>query len=182
MLESEVRKLIAKHSLDVQIPLKQPLLESLLLAQIKQESAFNENAVSPVGAMGLAQFMPSTWEIWGQGGDPFNPSDSIKAQVAYMSDLYSRFSEIPDPLERYKFALASYNAGRGHINKSLAEARESCGLPYSHSMWLKEGAKSGLWQEWWYTSSYLYAITGKHAHETLHYVSKIFNYALLYLA
>jgi soluble lytic murein transglycosylase-like protein len=182
LLEGDVRKLVGKHSVDARIPLRQNLLEALLLAQIKQESAFDEGAISPVGAMGLAQFMPGTWEVWGTGGDPFNPDHSIKAQVRYMEDLYSRFGEIPDLIERYKFALASYNAGRGHVNKALAEAREACNLPYSYGVWQSEGAKSGRWQEWWYASSYLHLITGKHALETLQYVSKIFNYTLSYLS
>ncbi len=182
MKESDVRDLIHNHSVDVLVPLPTPVATALLLAQIRQESNFNEKAVSPAGAQGLAQFMPGTWQTWGGDGDPFNPEDSIKAQLKYMNHLYGRFGEIPNALERYKFALASYNAGRGHINEALSLARESCGLPHSYNKWKSQGARRGLWQEWWYTSEHLERVTGRHSRETLQYVSLIFNYALLYLS
>ena len=182
MKATDVKKLINKHSSDVPGQLTRPIFEALLLAQIRQQSNFNEKAVSPAGAQGLAQFMPGTWQTWGGDGDPFNPEDSIKAQLKYMNHLYGRFGEIPNALERYKFALASYNAGRGHINEALSLARESCGLPHSYNKWKSQGARRGLWQEWWYTSEHLERVTGRHSRETLQYVSRIFNYALLYLS
>lgn len=74
-------------------------------AQIQAESNFNPAARSGVGAQGLAQFMPGTWAIYGQGGDPFNPDDAIPAYIAYLKKLLSDFGG------RYDLALAGYNWG-----------------------------------------------------------------------
>lgn len=85
-------------------------------AQLLAESSMNPKAVSPVGAKGLAQFMPPTWEEWGKGEDPFNPEAAIDACVRYMQWLYARFDGIPEP-DRYQFALAAYHAGLGNIQR-----------------------------------------------------------------
>ena len=95
------------------------LSEQIITAQIKQESNFNPNAVSPAGAMGLTQFMPGTWAQYGNGGDPFDPEAAIDAQGRYMKVLM----DIVEPLangdhnEQVKLALAAYNAGPGNVQK-----------------------------------------------------------------
>lgn len=140
--------------------------------QIEAESSFSPTAVSPVGAKGLMQFMDATWKEWGEG-DPFNAEESIKAGCRYMAHLYGCFGEIPDPDERYRFALAAYNAGRGNINQCLGIARQAWGHPYSYAEWVKTGRKPGPWQTWDYASRFLSLVTGRHATETINYVSKI---------
>ena len=80
----------------------------LLKAQVKQESDFNRLALSKVGAVGLAQFMPDTWKEMGSGS-AFNPENNIKAQAKYMSSLLKLFKGDVDR------ALASYNWGMGHV-------------------------------------------------------------------
>src|SRR5690625_1610080 len=70
---------------------------------IAVESTFRPAAVSPAGAVGLAQFMPSTWSEWGKGRRD-NPEASIDACTRYLKWLYGRFGEIPDRLERWRFA------------------------------------------------------------------------------
>src|SRR5690606_5332479 len=100
----------------------------LIKRQIEVESSFRPDAVSPAGAIGLAQFMPATWAEWGKGRRD-NPEASIEACCRYMVHLLGRFPEIPDATERYKFALAAYNAGIGNINQTLSHAREACGHP-----------------------------------------------------
>lgn len=145
----------------------------LIKRQIEAESSFNPRAVSPAGAMGLMQFMPATWEEWGEGGDPFNPEESIKAGCRYMRYLYDRFPEIPDPDERYRFALAAYNAGIGNINKCLARAREMFGAPASFAEWERQGRRPGPWQEWELASRSLGLVTGPKSIETINYVEKI---------
>lgn len=59
---------------------------------------------SPKGAMGLAQFMPRTWDRYGEGS-PCNVSDSLKAYVKFMGVLLKRFPNRPD------LAVAAYNSG-----------------------------------------------------------------------
>jgi soluble lytic murein transglycosylase-like protein len=98
-------------------------------AQIKAESNFNPDAVSPVGARGLTQFMPLTWKEWYDGTpglqeivgmlrliDPRDPEDAIFAQVKYMKWLLGRFSE-PSESERWEKAFAAYNWGIGNVRK-----------------------------------------------------------------
>jgi hypothetical protein len=80
---------------------------ALLAAQLMAESNFNPFAVSPVGAQGIAQFMPGTAASYGLS-DPFNPVEAIDAQAHLMSDLIHQFGS-PE------LALAAYNAGPAPI-------------------------------------------------------------------
>jgi len=157
------------------------VLLALCMAQLFAESSFRDNAVSRANAKGIAQFRDSTWKQWGNGGDPFNFQDAISAQLRYMAFLYGRFGEIPDQLERYKFALASYNIGRSRVNNALAKARQRCGQPSGLSVWESKGSPPGKWQNWWYTSRVLWE-TYPYARETVEYVDRVFNYALVYNA
>jgi hypothetical protein len=124
-------------------------------AQIRQESAFKTNAKSPVGAMGLMQIMPDTWKWLGGGDNPFDPEQNIEVGVRFMAYLYGRFGEIPDPEERMRVALASYNGGPGYPSVALALAREADGLPYGFGPWKHAGRPDGRWQTWAFWSCFL---------------------------
>ena len=76
---------------------------SLILAVAAQESGFNPGAMSPKGAQGLMQFMPSTWVRYGQGS-PFNPKAAIFAGARYLRHLALELGSWP-------LAIAGYNAG-----------------------------------------------------------------------
>lgn len=86
----------------------------LLAAVVYQESRFDPEANSWTGASGLMQLMPSTAEELGvdQREDPVA---SLKAGSQYLKQLYGRFEEVPDSLQRIKFTLASYNCGYEHV-------------------------------------------------------------------
>jgi len=87
--------------------------ENLIFSIIRTESRFDQNAVSPAGARGLMQIMPSTFE-WlqekrGVSGlytenDLFNPEINIKYGTYFLSILLNEY-------EDDNSAIAAYNAG-----------------------------------------------------------------------
>lgn len=84
-----------------------------LLARVAyQESRYNKDAVSPVGAVGIMQFMPATARDFGL--DPRDPLASIDAAGKYLKQLYSMFRSWP-------MAIAAYNWGPGNMNKHIAK-------------------------------------------------------------
>lgn len=89
-----------------------------LKAQAMAESAMNPRARSHVGAEGLTQFMPETWdEVMGHDpqANPQNPEDAIKAQSIYMDRLLKAFDG------DMKKALAAYNCGPGRVARLVAK-------------------------------------------------------------
>jgi soluble lytic murein transglycosylase-like protein len=82
----------------------------LVRAVMQVESAFNPNAISPKGAMGLMQLMPATMRQYGVL-NAFNPSENVRAGVAYLRALLDRYSN------NEELALAAYNAGPGAVDK-----------------------------------------------------------------
>jgi murein DD-endopeptidase MepM/ murein hydrolase activator NlpD len=96
----------------------------LLAAQLDAESGWNPRAVSPAGAQGLAQFLPSTWAIEGVDGDgdgtadPFSPADAIASQAGYLCTLLAAVTTDPQlTVNRLELALAAYNAGLGAVQR-----------------------------------------------------------------
>lgn len=83
---------------------------SLLEALVWQESRWRENAVSPVGARGLAQLMPGTARYLGvDSNDPFQ---NLEGGARYLREQLDRFG---GDLEK---ALAAYNAGPGRVERA----------------------------------------------------------------
>jgi len=87
----------------------------LLASLVYQESKFKHDVVSHKGATGLMQFMPQTAEFFGIDST-VGPTKQIEVGVKYLKWLDDKMIEnnIPDA-ERYKFVLAAYNAGIGHV-------------------------------------------------------------------
>lgn len=99
---------------------------AVFAAQVHQESAWRADAVSRVGAQGMAQFMPATtrW-IAGLHPDlaaqqPFNPAWALRALVTYDRWLYERAPARYTPRERMHVALRAYNGGLGHWQAEAA--------------------------------------------------------------
>lgn len=87
----------------------------LISSIIYQESRFNPNADSWVGAYGLMQLMPNTAKRLGIKNYK-DPAQNIKGGILMLNWLNKRFVEsIPDSVQRTRFVLASYNIGLGHV-------------------------------------------------------------------
>ncbi|MEV7068545.1 bifunctional lytic transglycosylase/C40 family peptidase [Streptomyces collinus] len=94
---------------------------NLLAALLTQESGFNSKATSPVGAQGIAQFMPSTWENHGIDGNGdgkrnvFDPGDAIPSSAKYLCTIADEVKDVPG--NKQNNMLAAYNAGSGAVRK-----------------------------------------------------------------
>jgi cell wall-associated NlpC family hydrolase len=87
---------------------KYHLPTGLLAAVAQQESGGNAHAVSPAGAQGLMQLMPST--AAGMGVNAYDPGQAITAAARILSGNLKEFGSVP-------LALAAYNAGAGAVQK-----------------------------------------------------------------
>lgn len=86
-------------------------VDSLLLeALVSQESAFDDDAVSHKGAMGLTQLMPSTAKMLGVT-NPRDPLQNLTGGAKYLKQMITEFG---GDVEK---ALAAYNAGPGAVRK-----------------------------------------------------------------
>ena len=151
----------------------------LVKAQVRQESAFDPEAISSCGAIGLMQVMPATGRDMGfSEADLHDPEKNIEAGTRYLKIQYDHFPEIPDRSERLKFSLGAYNGGRGYINRALM---------------LVKNTESGNWREWdiaspFLSSPYCFVINRKKGkklfpdyEQILDYVDRIWNYYQEYL-
>ena len=80
----------------------------LVRAEIQVESAYNQRARSPKGAMGLMQLMPATARHYAVA-DPYDPASNIEAGIKHLKSLLQR---LPVAL-----ALAAYNAGEAAVQR-----------------------------------------------------------------
>jgi soluble lytic murein transglycosylase-like protein len=95
----------------------------LILAIIKQESAFISNAVSRSGAYGFMQIMPHTGATLEQTiglEEHKSPRNNLIAGIYYYALLVARYDVTGE--DKYKFALAAYNAGSGHVEDAMTIA------------------------------------------------------------
>lgn len=133
----------------------------LYKAQLYQESQLDPDAVSPVGARGIAQVMPSTWDriapaVGAGAASPHVAEPAILAGAYYMGWLRSEWSAPRPEADRHSLAMASYNAGLGH----LLEAQRRCGGPNLYGQIV----------------ACLPAVTGEHATETKQYTRRIWRF------
>lgn len=154
----------SRYDRDIRKAVKQwlPGLDWVLLkAQYWQESRLDPKAVSPVGAAGIAQIMPGTWEEirkamkWG-GISPHDAKFAVEAGAYYMRKMRKGWSSPRPEVDRHNLALASYNAGFGNVVK----AQKKCGMAAKYA---------GI-------ARCLPKVTGRHSKETLDYVVKIRKY------
>lgn len=92
---------------------------SFLARLLWKESRFEPSAVSPAGALGIAQFMPGTADLYWLD-DPFNPAQAIRKAAWYLGQLRDRFGNIG-------LAAVAYNGGENRAARFIAQ---STTLPY----------------------------------------------------
>jgi soluble lytic murein transglycosylase-like protein len=119
---------LIKHSVDKYLPFVD---WRLIKAQLMQESNLNQRAKSPVGAIGIAQFMPGTWrEMISDMSLPASASAydvdyAIPACCYYMNKLYRTWTAKRTEMDRWRLTLASYNAGLGNLLKAQKKANNA---------------------------------------------------------
>jgi soluble lytic murein transglycosylase len=134
---------------------RQQLDPAIVFGLIRRESAFNQNAMSPVGARGLMQIMPRTGkqiardlkEKWRSKNILFNPEVNIKYGTFYYKQLLDKYNG------HFALAAAAYNAGPHRVKKWLPE---------------KAVVPADIWIE---TIPFT---------ETREYVAAVLSYALIY--
>jgi soluble lytic murein transglycosylase-like protein len=102
--------------------IKHGLKPEFVLSVAAAESALNQKAVSPKGAIGLMQLMPGT--AADLGVDPKDAAQNADAGTRYLKELLVKYQNRPDFV---RLALAAYNAGPGAVDKyrSIPPYRET---------------------------------------------------------
>jgi membrane-bound lytic murein transglycosylase MltF len=135
----------------------------LMAAQGYQESQLNQDAKSPVGAIGVMQVMPATGAEL-KVGDITQTEANIHAGVKYMrvtEDAF--FKDAPmDDLNKALFTFASYNAGPGRIRQLRKEAE-------------KRGLNPNVW-----FGNVEEIVSERIGRETVAYVANIYKYYIAY--
>ena len=95
----------------------------MIVAQMYQESRFDENARSFAGAVGLMQVLPRTARQFGFH-EIEQPENNIHAGVRYLDWMRDRFDEQLPVTDRMWFTLAGYNVGHGHVQDARRIAEQ----------------------------------------------------------
>ena len=146
-----------------QVAQKNNVPETLFEKLIQTESAFNPNAKSPRGAMGLGQLMPATAEELGlslkedhSSGSILHPESNLNASARYLRKLFDKYvgEGIPSE-EAWNFAAGAYNAGMGNIGRAM------------------ERVSGKIVKNWDQVAEVLPEVTGKYSSETVKYVNRL---------
>lgn len=133
-------------------------------AQAMAESGLDSTATSNVGARGLMQIMPATFDLIRAHRPDFksvlDAQTNISAGIAHDRDLWKLFHAIESDRDHYRFMMGAYNAGEGTIMRAQRVARAASQDP---TTWHGVAAVAPEVPRWRY-------------HETLGYVSRIAAY------
>lgn len=133
-------------------------------AQAMAESGLDSTATSGVGARGLMQLMPATFDLIRAHRRDFkgviDAQTNISAGIAHDRDLWTLFQGIDSDREHYRFMMGAYNAGEGTIMRAQRVARDASQDP---KKWDGVATVAPQVPRWRY-------------HETLGYVTRIASY------
>ena len=133
-------------------------------AQGIAESGLTPDAVSQVGARGIMQLMPSTFQEIQSSNSEFakieDPEMNIGAGIYYDRTLYKAWKEIEADSNKLNFTYGSYNAGSGTIMKAQTKAKNNS---LDHTSWESIANVAKQVPRWRYE-------------ETLNYVERINNF------
>ena len=183
---NEYDKIIAEAVKGTNIP------PEVLKGLMHQESSFNPNAKSPIGAKGLCQLTKPAVTDVNRSYDPdiiiskepinsthpdwpnsiWNPEVNIKGGARFLQIKYNEFSDVIDILQnkdRTRFALGAYNGGPGYIKEARKMAKERGLSPtdWDSIVWIGEN------EEVWVINPYTKKRTKWKEKETIPYVDKI---------
>jgi soluble lytic murein transglycosylase len=110
------------------------LSPTMIFSLVRQESIFDENAVSPAGAVGLMQIMPATGrriateirDSWRSHQKLFDPATNVRYGTHYLKSLLDTFDH------NFALAAAAYNAGPGRVQRWLP-----AGGPLESDIWVE---------------------------------------------
>ena len=151
------------HKIANQVAQKNNVPEALFQRLIQTESAFDPNAKSSRGAMGLGQLMPATAQELGlslkedhSSGSILHPESNLDASARYLRKLFDKYvgEGIPSE-EAWDFAAGAYNAGMGNIGRAM------------------EMVSGKIVKKWEQVAEVLPKVTGKYSSETIRYVNRL---------
>ncbi|NJM31039.1 MAG: lytic transglycosylase domain-containing protein [Rhizobiales bacterium] len=128
----EVCGLITRHATANGLP------ETFFARLIWKESLFDPGAVSPVGAQGIAQFMPGTAAIRGLQ-DPFDHKEALSVSAQYLAFLRNKFGNLG-------LAAAAYNFGEEGARLYIA-GKSSLPLETEDYVQFITGRAADIWKD-----------------------------------
>jgi len=133
-IDREILKSLIRIELNSTDNLKQfKGIDEILVRQAEKESSLNlyserYEAHLDDKSVGLYQLLTSTMKWLGfESNNVFEcyfPEVQVEYALKYLDYLYSKFSEIHNKNERLKMTFASYNMGKGNVNKALKKGRQ----------------------------------------------------------
>ncbi len=137
----------------------------MVAAQGYQESGLDQSVVSPVGAIGIMQVLPTTAADKSVGiPDISTPESNIQAGTKYLRHIVDDYFDDPaiDEVNRTLFAFASYNAGPNRIQRLRTKAAD---MGYDPNIWF---------------GNVEVVVANEVGREPVQYVSNIFKYYTVY--
>jgi len=118
-LDEMIVRIAGRHRLDL----------DLVRALIRAESAFEVDAVSPAGAVGLMQIMPSTGADYGVSSTEalFDPATNLDVGMRHLRYLLDAYPGLGQP-------IMAYNAGEGALRESRGYVRYPETQRYTHAV------------------------------------------------